>query len=162
MQPNELTIFNELTGSGKDLYSDEKTDFRVSLYNSTGEELQGIYEYIGSQTGEIRSGEIITLAGNEFVTINPGNIYKNVRYKVERIEDGSQKVSQSGIRKDMRRRDWSICSIYEKCKRYFRERNLHQGAEVTCSRRQHSLRMMFPWKPTSFYLPWMKRHPSPQ
>ena len=92
MQPNELTIFNELTGSGKDLYSDEKTDFRVKLYNSTGEELQGIYEYTGSQTGEIRSGEIITLAGNEFVTINPGNIYKNVRYKVERIEDGSQKV----------------------------------------------------------------------
>ena len=92
MQPNKLTVYNELTGSGKDIYADETTGFRIRLYTEVGNELKGIYRYTGSKTGKMRSGDIITLAGNEYITINPGNIYKNVRYKVERIEDESQKV----------------------------------------------------------------------
>ena len=92
MQANKLTVYNELTGSGKTLYGAEVTEFHINLYTETGAELNGIYAYTGSKSGELRSGDVISLAGNEFITIDPGNIYKNIQYKVERIEDGSQKV----------------------------------------------------------------------
>ena len=92
MQPNKLTVYNELTGSGKEMYAGETSNFRIRLYSELGAELKGIYQYTGSRTGEMRSGDIITLAGNEYIVINPGNIYKNVKYKVERIPDETQKV----------------------------------------------------------------------
>ncbi|MEG0688039.1 MAG: SpaA isopeptide-forming pilin-related protein, partial [Hungatella sp.] len=88
LQPNRLTLVNELTGSGKELYADEESTFRVRLYSATGTELKGSYRYAGSRTGELKSGETITLSGNEFITIHPGSIYKNIRYQVERIPDG--------------------------------------------------------------------------
>lgn len=88
LQPNQLTIVNELTGSGKEVYADEESTFKVRLYNSAGAELKGSYRYTGSRAGELRSGDEITLSGNEFITIDPGNIYKNIRYRVKHIPDG--------------------------------------------------------------------------
>lgn len=88
LQKNQLTIFNELTGSGKRLFAEEESRFRVRLYHGrTGEELKGTYEYQGSRSGTVRSGETITLGGNEFVTIDPG-LYRDVRYEVVREADG--------------------------------------------------------------------------
>lgn len=88
LQANKLTIFNELTGSGKYLFADQTSQFKVQLYSSTGVELKGSYEYTGSKNGIIKSGDTISLAGNEFIVIDPGSIYKNIRYDVTRIEDG--------------------------------------------------------------------------
>lgn len=94
MQKNQLTVFNELTGSGKRLFADEESRFTVRLFHGkTGEELKGTYQYRGSRTGSIRSGDTITLSGNEFVAIDP-EIYRNVRYEVTRESDGE---SRTGI-----------------------------------------------------------------
>ena len=38
----KVVLFNELTGSGKERYKDQKTSFRVKLYDaSTGRNFQG-------------------------------------------------------------------------------------------------------------------------
>lgn len=89
LQPDCLTIYNELTGSGKRIYADETNSFTVRLYSSAGEELKGSYDFSGSYTGNIKSGDTITLAGNEYITINPG-LYKGIRYEVVREEDGRE------------------------------------------------------------------------
>lgn len=89
LQPNQLTIYNELTGSGKLLYADEENDFEVRLYTAEGEELKGSYRYRGSKDGVIRSGGSVRLAGNEYITIDP-DIYKGIQYKVTRKEDGKE------------------------------------------------------------------------
>lgn len=69
----KVVLFNELTGSGKERYKDQKTSFRVKLYDaSTGRELPGTYSYSGSRTGMIKSGDTISLSGNEYVKIDPG------------------------------------------------------------------------------------------
>ena len=87
VKKQSLTIFNELTGSGKAVYAGEESTFTVTLIdNASGEELAGAYPYNGSKTGYIRSGESIALAGNEYVIISTG-IYKNVHYKVNRLSD---------------------------------------------------------------------------
>lgn len=84
----KVVLFNELTGSGKERYKDQKTSFRVKLYDaSTGRELPGTYSYSGSRTGMIKSGDTISLSGNEYVKIDPG-YYKNVTYEIEKIENG--------------------------------------------------------------------------
>ena len=84
----KVVLFNELTGSGKERYKDQKTSFRVKLYDtSTGRELSGTYSYSGSRTGMIKSGDTISLSGNEYVKIDPG-YYKNVTYEIEKIENG--------------------------------------------------------------------------
>lgn len=57
----KVVLFNELTGSGKERYKDQKTSFRVKLYDaSTGRELPGTYSYSGSRTGMIKSGDTIS------------------------------------------------------------------------------------------------------
>lgn len=88
MQKNQLTIFNELTGSGKRLFADEESCFTIRLFHEkTGEELKGAYRYQGSRSGYMHSGDMMTLAGNEFITIDP-DLYHNVRYEVVRKKDG--------------------------------------------------------------------------
>ena len=88
IKKQRILIYNELTGSGKDIYRDEESTFTVKLINNvTGTELTGTYAYDGSRTGTIRSGENVTLAGNEWIFINPG-VYKNVSFEVTRLEDG--------------------------------------------------------------------------
>lgn len=87
LQANQLTIYNELTGSGKYLFAAQENQFRVHMYNDTGAELKGSYAYSGSKSGILKSGDMIRLSGNEFITIDPGDIYKNIRYKVTRIEN---------------------------------------------------------------------------
>lgn len=89
LQPNQLTIYNELTGSGKLLYADEESEFEVRLYTASGEELKGSYRYKGSKYGVIRSGGSVRLAGNEYITIDP-DIYKGIRYEIIRKEDGKE------------------------------------------------------------------------
>lgn len=84
----KVVLFNELTGSGKERYKDQKTSFRVKLYDtSTGRELSGSYSYSGSRTGMIKSGGTISLSGNEYIKIDPG-YYKNVTYEIEKLENG--------------------------------------------------------------------------
>ena len=84
----KVVLFNELTGSGKECYSDQRTWFRVKLMNSqNGQELLGTYPYSGSRSGTLQSGDIIGLLGNEYVTIDPG-YYKYVTYQIEKLENG--------------------------------------------------------------------------
>ncbi len=85
---NQITIFHELTGSGKRLYEDQESRFTVRLFHGkTGEELRGMYHYQGSRDGYIRSGDTVCLAGNESITIDP-DIYQDIRYEVMREPDG--------------------------------------------------------------------------
>lgn len=91
LQKNQLIVSNVLTGSGKEIYKEEETKFKVRLYSSSGEELRGTYSYTGSREGELRSGDVVTLKGNEYIVIDPSNFYKNARYEIERIDDGSNK-----------------------------------------------------------------------
>lgn len=93
LQPNRLTVFHELTGSGKKLYSDEESEILIHLYRENGEELKGTYAYSGSRTGMMKSGDTIALAGNEFITIDPGH-YRNIRYRAERKADGKEYSSR--------------------------------------------------------------------
>ncbi len=82
---DRLTVFYELTGSGKELEQDMEKQFKIYLYDQKGEELKGAYAYDGSRAGRIKSGDTVSLAGNQFISIDPGRFYKNIRYKVESI-----------------------------------------------------------------------------
>lgn len=97
LQPNKLTVFNELTGSGQLLHAERYDRFTVYLYSDKGEELKGAYVYTGSRSGSLKSGDEILLDGNEFITIDPGSIYKNIRYRIERQEDGQEISSRNTI-----------------------------------------------------------------
>lgn len=94
LQKNKLTLYNELTGSGKEAFEKEESRFRIRLYDSHGEELKGRYFYEGSHRGFLRSGEEISLAGNEYVTIDPG-IYRRIQYQITREEDGKEVREQN-------------------------------------------------------------------
>lgn len=83
--PGRLTIFNELTGSGKTIHADETEEFEVRLYTEAGEELRGSYAYSGSGgEGMLRSGDHVELAGNQFISVDPAP-YKKIRFQVTRI-----------------------------------------------------------------------------
>ena len=98
LQEKKLVIYNELTGSGNKLFEENESIFEVRLYQENGEELKGQYQYEGSRSGTIQSGDCIALAGNEFVAVDPG-FYENVRYTITRREDGKQgkEEKRSGI-----------------------------------------------------------------
>lgn len=98
LQKKKLVIYNELTGSGKEVFGEEEDIFEIRLYQENGEELKGRYEYGGSRSGTIQSGGSIALAGNEFVAVDPG-FYENVRYAVTRKEGHKQEKEEklSGI-----------------------------------------------------------------
>lgn len=90
IKKNNLTIWNELTGSGRALHEGETSEFKVRFwYNVTGDELAGTYSYTGSKTGTIMSGDTIELAGNEYIIIDTGT-YEDVHYTVERTDDGKE------------------------------------------------------------------------
>ena len=91
LQPGRLTVFNELTGAGKRLYGEETGNFTVRLYSASGEELKGAYQYNGSRTGSLRSGDAVVLAGNQYIHIDPGSFYPNATYQVSLVPDGSTK-----------------------------------------------------------------------
>ena len=86
-QENSLTVYNELTGSGKELHQGETSEFTIRLFDERGDELAGSYAYTGSKEGMLRSGDTITLAGNEFITIDPAN-FRNCTYEVTRADNG--------------------------------------------------------------------------
>lgn len=86
-QPGALTIYNELTGSGRELHREEISRFNVRLWDAQGNELPGSYAFSGSRSGRIRSGDVIELSGNEFISIVPTG-FKNCTYEVTREEDG--------------------------------------------------------------------------
>lgn len=94
MQKGRLIIYNELTGTGKGIFGGEESEFQIRLYAEDGEELKGRYQYGGSRTGIIQSGDHIVLAGNEFAVIDPG-FYKNARYQIARKEDGKEVTGQN-------------------------------------------------------------------
>lgn len=87
LKPNQLTVFNELTGSGQKLQQADVSRFVIRLWDERGRELAGSYRYMGSRSGVMRSGDAVELAGNEYITIDPAS-YKNCSYEVEREEDG--------------------------------------------------------------------------
>ncbi len=93
--PNHLTVFYEVTGNRKEL-EDGQHQVQVFLYTEQGEELKGSYHYKGSKEGSLRSGDILELADNEYITINPGPIYKNIKYKVTDIQEGRTLQGQVG------------------------------------------------------------------
>ena len=93
IQKNKLTIFQELTGSGQALYEEEESVFEIFLYGENGEELRGLYPYQGSRNGFLRSGDKISLKGNQYITIDPGTFNPVVRYKAARHEDGKSFTS---------------------------------------------------------------------
>ena len=48
LQPGELTLYHEVTGSGKNLCGDETEEFEIRLFADNGEELRGSYPYWGN------------------------------------------------------------------------------------------------------------------
>ena len=88
LKQNQLTIYNELTGSGKEQAENVPSLFTVQMWNRKGDELAGTYAYTGSRKGTLKSGDTIELAGNEFITINP--VLEGCTYKVSRKEDGEK------------------------------------------------------------------------
>lgn len=96
MQKNKLTIFNEVTGTGKEAAKKDQWDFQVFLYTDKGRELKGSYVYEGSKSGSLRSGDILSLSANEYVTIDPGEIYRDIRYKVLDLQDNTLADGQAG------------------------------------------------------------------
>ena len=99
---NCLTVYHELTGSGKKQHEEEVSRFTIRLWNRNGEELAGTYAYTGSREGTLRSGDTIELCGNEFITIDP--VFSGCTYEVSRKEDGTEteehqvsgKISEEG------------------------------------------------------------------
>lgn len=87
LRPNQLTLRNELTGSGQEPYAAQTSRFTIRLWDERGRELAGSYRYTGSRSGILRSGDSIELAGNEYITIDP-DTYKNCAYEIVREEDG--------------------------------------------------------------------------
>lgn len=88
IKENSLTIYNELTGSGKEQHQKEESRFTIRLWNRHGEELGGTYAYTGSKEGTLKSGDTVELAGNEFILLDP--VLKNCTYQVSREEDGTK------------------------------------------------------------------------
>lgn len=87
LQANSLTVYNELTGSGQKQHASEGSVFTIRMWDQNGEELAGRYSYKGSQEGFLRSGEQITLAGNEYITIGL-ETFRDCTYEVIRTDDG--------------------------------------------------------------------------
>ena len=85
-QENRLTVYSELTGSGKEQHKGETSRFTIRLWNRNGDELAGTYVYTGSRDGTMRSGDTIELSGNEFITIDP--VLSGCTYEVSREENG--------------------------------------------------------------------------
>ena len=86
--PNSLTLFYDVTGSGKDVFADEEVELKVQFFNhSDGAELLGYYDYAGSKFGALQSGDSIVLKANEYIQINTG-VYHDVDYVVTRFADG--------------------------------------------------------------------------
>lgn len=108
LQKNKLTVFYEVTGTGKK--GDENNgpqDFQIFLYKASGEEMKGTYAYDGSKKGSLRSGDILTLSANEFVTIDPGKIYRDINYEVVDLEQGRSLKGQAGA-------DTGACAFFSK------------------------------------------------
>ncbi len=91
-QKNRLTVFYQVTGTGKRTETGQDREFQVFLYSEEGEELKGSYEYEGSKKGNIRSGDVISLSANDYIVINPGSIYRNIRYQVRYLSEDEAKV----------------------------------------------------------------------
>ena len=87
-QENRLTVYSELTGSGKEQHKGETSRFTIRLWNRNGDELAGTYAYTGSCDGTMRSGDTIELSENEFITIDP--VLTGCTYEVSREENGME------------------------------------------------------------------------
>ncbi len=87
--PNTLTVFFEMTGSGKEIFADEAAEVTVRLFDhASGDELAGTYSYVSPMvTGTMRSGDTFALTGNDYIRIDTG-AYHDVDYVVARFEDG--------------------------------------------------------------------------
>lgn len=94
LRKNRLTVFYEVTGTGKEAQKDKNRDFQIFLYAADGQELKGTYAYEGSRTGRLKSGQILSLSANEYVTIDPGAFYRNIRYKIVDLQEGRELTGQ--------------------------------------------------------------------
>lgn len=114
---NMLTIYNELTGSGAEQHRAEESRFTIRLWSERGDELAGSYAYKGSRTGVIKSGDILTLAGNEYITIDPAN-FRNCSYEVRR-EDSNTVIShgEKGVIGEEGSSAWFNRSVKDSSKR---------------------------------------------
>ncbi len=94
LKPGQVTLFHELTGSGKDLYEDKTEEFEIRLYAENGEELRGSYRYYGNGgQGMVRSGDCLALKGNRYITIDPAP-YRNIGVQITRLKDGEKRSFQ--------------------------------------------------------------------
>lgn len=90
-RPNRLVLFHQMTGSGAIEEMEVSKEFKVRLYHENGEELLGTFAYEGSQSGVLKSGDRIALAGNESIIISPGTVYNRVEFLVEDMITGEQR-----------------------------------------------------------------------
>lgn len=108
LQKNKLTVFYEVTGTGKKQdENNEPRDFQIFLYKASGEEMKGTYAYDGSKKGSLRSGDILTLSANDFVTIDPGKLYRDINYEVLDLEQGQSLKGQAGA-------DTGACAFFSR------------------------------------------------
>ncbi len=66
--PNRLTIRKTVTGQQGDL--EKEFHFTVTLRDQNGSVLPGSYEYTGTKSGRLRSGDTITLKDAQWITIH--------------------------------------------------------------------------------------------
>lgn len=94
IESNRLVVFHQMTGAGAKNEMEVPREFEIRLYHENGEELLGSFAYEGSQSGELKSGDRIALAGNEFIIISPGTVYNHVGFLAEDLMTGKQ---QQGV-----------------------------------------------------------------
>lgn len=139
----DLTVVNRVTGTGGEELLESQFDLQILLSDSEGERLPGIFTYFGSKTGRIRSGDTVTLKGNEWITL-PG-IARGTNYKVVQKAPAGVLSSSSGemgkIRKEgisavfvNKRNDPSIREVFQKHKSYHLiEETYYSDGTKSCS-----------------------------
>ena len=119
LQENRLILFNEVTGTGKKDAGRGDSDFRVQFYTDKGEEIKGRLEYEGSRSGTVASGGILRLSANEYVSVDPGAIYRNIGHRILDIQGERSVEGQTGAQGacaffTREETDWADRAIFRK------------------------------------------------
>lgn len=83
-EAGSLTLVNRVTGTGAGGVTD-RFSYRIHLSGSSGEPFIGTVPFKGSLTGMLRSGDVISLAAGEAVTLT--GLPWGTRYQVEETEE---------------------------------------------------------------------------
>ena len=77
-----LTISKTVVGDKSDVR--KRFTFTVTLKDADGNELPGLYHFVGSKSGDLRSGEQVTLGHDEYITIK--NLPDGATFEISEVE----------------------------------------------------------------------------